>query len=599
MTLPIDDLDINFVLYQQLGLESLFQHPAFSSLAKEDVDMVLAEAWRFARGEIWPANAVGDTEGCRFSAGSVRVPSAFHALHAAHSANGWVALEAPEAYGGAAMPASVAIAVSEVFIGANTAFGTYTALCKGVARLLVRFGDDWMKEHFAHRLYAGEWLGTMCLTEPQAGSAVSDIRSTAVRDGDGWLLTGSKIFITGGEHDLTPNIVHLVLARTEGAPAGIRGLSVFMVPKLLVGADGSLGIANDIVCSGIEEKMGMHGSATCSMNFGDEGRCRAWLLGDEGAGIKVMFHLMNEARIGTGMQGLATGSVCYQLALAYARERVQGVALEKIRDPGAPRIPIIQHPDVKRMLYTMKARVEGMRALTYRGAWLSDLAETHPDPETRSRSHELLELLTPIIKAWCTDTGFAVAVMSLQTHGGYGYTREYKVEQQIRDTKAASIYEGTNGIQALDLVGRKLARKAGASFRLLVSEIDGLTGELDGHPDLGELAGLLAKETGRVKQVTGKLAMAGLSGDLALPASNATPYLAMVGNLVVGWLLLEQALVAHRLLAGGAELGEEQRDHVASKSVTAAFYLRSLLPENLGLARAITQGDRSYLEAEL
>ncbi|HEO71994.1 MAG TPA: acyl-CoA dehydrogenase, partial [Candidatus Hydrogenedentes bacterium] len=319
---PIDEQDIRFVLFDQLHVERLFEYEAFEHVSLEETEMVLNEAQRFAKNDIWPTNAVADREGCIFSSGEVKVPECLHKVFRIYADNGWISLTAPEEMDGAAMPSSLGVAVGEILTGANIAFSTFPGLTRGAARLIARFGDDGMRQTFAKRLYSGEWAGTMCLTEPQAGSAVGDIATTAVQKGDEYFLTGNKLFITAGEHDLTPNIIHLVLAKTPGAPKGIKGLSLFIVPKLWVEPDGTLGAPNDVTCTGIEEKMGIHAACTCALTFGASERCRGLLLGNEGEGIKIMFHLMNEARIGTGLQGFTAAAVAYLYALDYAKERI-------------------------------------------------------------------------------------------------------------------------------------------------------------------------------------------------------------------------------------------------------------------------------------
>ena len=614
-TYPIDERDISFVLFDQLGVEQLFQYEAFQSISRDESEMVLKEACRFAVNDIWPTFPVSDRMGCSFESGKVKVPECFHGIYETYKESGWIGLTASEEFGGAGMPASIGVAVAEIFCGANQAFSHYPGLTRGVARLIERHGSDWMRDQVVRRLFNWEWSGTMCLTEPQAGSSVGDIRTTAAASGnsDEYLISGSKLFITAGEHDLTPNIIHLVLARTENAPQGIKGLSLFVVPKIWIEPDGTEGGLNDVICSGIEEKMGIHGSSTCTLNYGENGSCRGLLLGGEGDGIRIMFDMMNEARIGTGLQGLSAAAVSYHLALGYAKERIQGVELKNIRDFNAPRVPIIEHPDVKRMLFRMKASVEGMRVLLYKAANCADLALSHPDGEARDRANKLLELLTPICKAYCSDQGFIVTVSAMQTYGGYGYTKEYPVEQLLRDSKISSIYEGTNGIQALDLIGRKLPKNSGEYFMILMKEIESLIESCGEHPVAGSLAGILEKEVARVRTVTGVFARSGFEGDIDFPAMNAVPYLKMLGNLVIGWLFLEQTMVAHdRLSEMMFEMGVDSipgRDRLVAenesaryynnKMVTAGYFIRNMLSENMGIAESILEGNRDILVAGL
>ncbi len=598
-TFPIDERDISFVLFDQLGLEHLFEFERFCGLSREDVEMVLGEAYRFMGNEVWPTNAVGDREGCRFENGTVKVPSCFHEVYRQYVENGWNSLTAAEEMGGAGMPTTVGIAVTETLIGANVSFSLYPGLARGAARVINRFGNDWFREVFGRRLLRGEWAGTMCLTEPQAGTAVGDLRTTAVKKGEDYFITGNKLFVSSGEHDLTTNIIHLVLARTPDAPKGVKGLSLFVVPKVWVEQDGSLGEGNDVVCTGIEEKMGLHASATCALSFGEKGACRGWILGGEGEGMRLMFHLMNMARIGAGLHGMAMASVAYHHALDYAKERIQGVEIMQMTDPDAPRVPIIKHPDVKRMLFTMKALVEGMRGLLLRAALYIDLSEHHPDEAERVKYGKLLEFLTPVCKAYCSEKGFEVTVMALQCYGGYGYTSEFPVEQLVRDAKIASVYEGTNGIQALDLVGRKLTKNHGEYFMLAMAEIACVVANNKDDAELGPLAQRLEEELGRVQAVTGKFAEEGMKGNVMYPIHNAALYLSLVGNLVLGWILLEQARIAQDRLSE-LPVGDEGRARFyREKKETARFFVRNLLPINAGIAASILESSQEYLETEI
>lgn len=612
--LPIDERDLQFVLFDHLRVHELLSRDAYPDMGKEDAELILKEGWRFAREQVWPTSVIGDREGCRFQDGKVTVPACFHEVYKGYSEGGWAALTASEQYGGSGLPTSLGIAVGEVMVSANISFSPYPGLSRGVARVLENFGTPWMKEHVVPRLYRGEWAGTMCLTEPHAGTAVGDLKTTATPAGDRYRIKGNKIFITGGDQDLTDNIVHLVLARIAGAPDGIKGVSLFLVSKKKLGTDGQVSTeGNDAFCTGIEEKMGLHGSATCQMAFGEEGTCEGYLVGEANKGIVAMFQLMNEARIGTGLHGLAAASVAWQTALGYAKERVQGVEIQNMKDVAAPRVTILSHPDVKRMAFTMKAQVEGLRALLFKTAWLADQSRTHPDEGERDRAHQLVELLTPLCKSHGSDVGHEVCITAIQTLGGAGYTRDYVVEQMARDVKVASIYEGANGIQALDLIGRKLSARHGASFQLLMDTVGAtLEANLD-HPVLGDVAKAIQEAQALVRQVTGTIASRGLSGDVRGAALYASPYLTLLSHLITSWLLLEQAVIAHDKLSG-LLLDEgiqderaraaflDQRDdarYLENKVATARFYATSLLPANLGLAAQIETGDQSILDAAL
>jgi alkylation response protein AidB-like acyl-CoA dehydrogenase len=612
-TLPIDEQDIRFQLFEHLRVQELFAFDTYAHLSKEDVELVFQEGFRFAKEQIWPTNADADTLGCHFEGGQVKTPPAFKPLFKKYMENGWLKLTAAEAWGGAGLPAVTGLALGEAMTSANLSFSAYGGLSRGVARVVDHWGTDWQRKTFVPRLFDGEWTGTMCLTEPQAGTAVGDARTTAKKEGDHYLISGTKIFITGGEQDLTENIIHLVLARTADAPAGIKGLSLFIVPKIWIHEDGSLGDANDVQCTGIEHKMGLNGSATCQLAFGEAGTCRGWLIGEENQGIQVMFQLMNEARIGTGIHGLAAASVAYQKARDYAYERVQGVALRDMKDVNAPRVTISEHPDVKRMLFTMKAQVEGMRSLLMRAARYGDLSRAHPDEDERRRAEVLLGLLTPICKAYCSDVGFDVTIMAIQTLGGAGYLKDHPVEQLARDVKIASIYEGANGIQALDLIGRKLARNHGEAFMLFAEELEGFIEKNQDHPVVGQEVQTFKGEVQRLRETMGSFAQAGLSGDVEMPALGAVHFLKMMGNVCLSWNLLEQAVVAQDGLS--RILLEEKADDAAAaqnvvaentaarfyknKVATARFFVRTLLPENVGLAQSIQATFKDILELDL
>jgi alkylation response protein AidB-like acyl-CoA dehydrogenase len=612
-TFTIDSRDIAFTQWEHLRVQRLFANPKYSGFERADAQAIIDEGQRFAKEAVFPTRARGDKEGCRFEGGNVKVPESFKALYHQFCEGGWMGLTAPEDLGGSNVPLAVGIGAGEALTAANPAFSIYTGLTRGVARLLERYGSKWQRETIAQRLFTGEWTGTMCLTEPQAGTAVGDARTTATRDGETYLVRGTKIFISGGENDIGKNIVHLVLARVQGAPAGIKGLSLFVVPKKWINGDGSLGEPNDVVCAGIEEKMGLHGSATCVMQFGDKKGSRGFIVGEEGRGIEMMFHLMNEARIGTGLQGLACGAAAYQTALAYAKERVQGVELANLRDVNARRVPIIEHPDVRRMLFTMKSKVEGMRALLTFACWLADQAKSNPDEAVQKKELGLLEILTPICKAYCSDTGFDVTVMAIQVLGGYGYCKESGVEQLARDVKVASIYEGANGIQGLDLVGRKLSKNNGELFFDLMSRIEATIEETRAHPALAELSAALESEAKRAREVTGRIAQAGMSGDVTTPALGASAYLTLLGNLVLGWLLTQQAAIAYdrisemcldksaRTPEARAKLVEQNADaqFYDGKLHTAAFFVKNLLPANAWLAQQIGAGYREVATARL
>jgi len=592
----VDKRDLAFVLFEQLDVEGqLLGWERYREISRDMIEQIIDHAAELAVKKLAPLNAVGDRHGCRFENGQVFTPPGFKEAFQQYCEGQWLGLTDDPALGGSGLPAPIAIAASEIFMGANLSFMMYPGLTQGAARLLAGFGSDWMRTQVVPRMLRGEWTGTMCLTEPQAGSYVGDTRTTAVRQGDHYLLKGIKIFISAGEHDLADNIIHLVLARTENAPAGVKGISIFMVPKFQVTPDGRLGERNDLACSGIEHKMGINGSATCTINFGDNERCVGYLIGRESQGIEIMFHLMNEARLAVGMQGLAVGSAAYQLARAYAHQRVQGVSVERWKDPLAERVAIVQHPDVRRMLATMKAYVEGMRAMLFGMTLYAERAEHDPDPGEREKYQDFMDLLTPVAKAYCTDVGYEVTRLALQTHGGYGYIKEYQVEQCVRDMKIGSIYEGTNGIQALDLVGRKLGFKQGRLFKRFVQHLNEFVEAHAGHPAIGPLVQRWVPAKDTLVSVTMHIAQLGLSGDWKYPAFSATPYLMMFGDVAMGYYLLEQARIAAGRIAQSS--GRDQAFY-RNKVRTAEFFIHHLLPEAEARAASIRSNNLSALEME-
>jgi alkylation response protein AidB-like acyl-CoA dehydrogenase len=612
----LDMRDIKFALIDQAGLERLCKYPKFSDLDRDTALAILDEAARLARQQFAPMNAAADREGASYdkATSQVRVPRAFHEAYKLYRAGGWVSLTENPEWGGQGMPECLHVAASDCFFGGCLSLSVLNLLTLGVGQLIEQFGNDELRRLYLTKLFSGQWAGTMCLTEPSAGSDVGASRTRARREGDHYLLEGEKIFITFGDHDLTENICHAVLARVEGAPAGSRGLSLFLVPKRHVRPDGSLGERNDVRCAGIEHKLGIHGSPTCSMIFGEHGRCHAYLLGEENKGLRAMFRMMNAARIAVGLQGAALANAAYQYALQFAKERVQGKALSLAKDDGAPSTAIINHPDVRRMLLGQKAYSEGLRALLIRTAFFIDLAAATDDSAERDTYNGLAELLTPVCKAYAADMGFRSVELSMQTLGGCGYINEYPIEQYLRDNKIASIYEGTNGIQALDLIGRKLPAKGGASLRAFIGMIVEFGAKHAKHPVLAESVALLA--TAREALVEASMYFAQVGGESPeLPALYAYPYLELFGTVALGWLLLEQATLAYPRLAAiakakGVELGDaravaklceadEEARFYDGKVKVARFYAHQALATCRGRAEVLKSGDTSALEASL
>ncbi len=606
-----DTRDIKFVLFDQCHIERLFGLPAYKDLDRDTVNMILDGAFTFAKEQLGPLNAIGDREGVRFDPATkaVKLPPAFHEAYKLFCEGGWLGLAHSPEWGGQGMPYSLTLAANDYFFGGCLSFCLNVLLTTGAAHLVETFGDDHLKKLFLEKMYAGQWAGTMCLTEAGAGSDVGACRTKAKKVGDHYVIEGEKIFISSGEHDMTENICHAVLARIEGAPEGTKGLSLFLVPKVWVNEDGSLAGPNDVVCSGTEHKMGIHASPTCTLIFGGEGKCRGFLLGQENKGMSAMFQMMNEARISVGLQGSALANAAYQLALAYARERVQGKDLRTGKDA-----VILNHPDVRQMLMWQKTIAEGSRALLLRTAMFYDLSRAAEKPEDRERYQAFLELLTPVCKAYASDQGFRVTELSLQTLGGYGYLTEYGIEQLLRDTKIASIYEGTNGIQALDLMGRKMPAKGGEGFRLLIQRMNKLVADNAENPVLGAEIKLLGGAIQALVDAAMHFATVGMQKPVHVLV-NATPFLDLFGNVAVGWLLLEQATIAlPQLLAHTQAKGvnpmdlkamaalcetDQEATFLAGKLRGAQFFARRSLAMCPAKAAVLKSGDLTPVETPL
>jgi len=589
--------DLRFVLFEHLGLGALLERPTYAEWGPDEVAMVLDETYRFARDVLGPLNGSGDREGCRLEDGQVRTPAGFREAWKKLYEAGWKSLGAPEAYGGQGAPAVLQMMSEELLSGANTAFNMYPALTIGAADLIETFGDEGQKERFARRMFTGEWAGTMCLTEPAAGSDVGAAVTSAKKRPDGcYDIKGTKIYISGGDHDLTDNIVHLVLARVDGAPPGTKGLSLFAVPKRRIADDGSLGEGNDVAVASIEHKMGINGSSTAVLQFGENDGCVGELLGpEEHRGIRQMFQMMNYARIGVGVQGLGLASAAYLNALEYAKDRVQGPSVQDFKDPTAPKVPIIQHPNVRRSLLDMKARVEGIRALIAKvalhGDWAKELAGQDDD---RAAYHQgQVDLLTPIVKAYASDQAFRIAEAAIQVYGGAGYLEDYPVEQYARDSKIFSIYEGTNAIQAMDLVGRKLGQRGGANTQALLGDLGAFVAAQKGHEAIGEEVRLL----GGAQEAVSGVAMQFLgwfqAGEVARVPLHAEAFLELMSELVVGWLLLEQAEIASRKRS---EADAADRAFYDGKLHAARYFARNVLADLPARAKSLVAGDASPLE---
>ncbi len=569
-----DERDIRFNLLEWLDLDAVLKSEHFQDIDRDQLAMVLEEALKVARGSVSACNEEGDRVGAKFDHGKVTLPDGFAEAFNDLASGGWISATMNPEFGGMGLPESLGAGISECFMGANTALGLQTLLTRGAAHLIEAFGSDELKATYCEKMYSGEWAGTMCLTEAGAGSDLGALTTKAVPQGDGsYLVSGEKIFITSGDHELTPNIIHPVLARMPGAPAGPKGLSLFVVPKVRVNPDGSLGAPNDVTCAGIEHKLGIHGSPTCSLVFGANNGCQGFLLGQEGQGLAHMFQMMNAARWEVGVQGLGNASAAHQAALAYAKERLQGRGPNAAK--GGGQSAIIDHPDIRRSLLLQSAYVQAMRALVTYTGWCMDMAHISEGAE-RDRWQGLVELFTPISKAWCSDWGFRVTEWALQVYGGYGYTMDYPAEQYLRDCKIASIYEGTNGIQALDLVGRKFRMQDGRPVKDLMKLAGDAAQSLAGDPVLGTSGLQLAEAVKAMGAVLTQLPAKENAGLLTM--LNAVPMLDMLGHVVGGYLLLQQAQIAKaKAQALMAERGVDPSDKAAVQahlagSKEAAFY---------------------------
>jgi 3-(methylthio)propanoyl-CoA dehydrogenase len=581
--------DMRFVLENLVDLAALSGLPGYEHADPEMVFGILEESGRFFAQEYAPLNRVGDTQHSRRNGdGSVTTPDGFRAAYRRYVEAGWAGVPFPAEYGGGGFPWLIAVSMQEMMTAANMAFSLCPLLTQGAIDMLLHYGSEEQKETYLPKMVTGEWSGTMNLTEPQAGSDVGALTTKAVPVGDGtWRITGQKIFITYGDHDLTDNIVHLVLARVPDAPPGTKGISCFIVPKFLVADDGSIGERNAVECVSIEQKMGINASPTCVMAY--DGAV-GYLIGEANQGMRYMFKMMNNARLSVGVEGLSLGERAYQQAVAYAAERRQGRA---VGSPAGASSPIVDHPDVRRMLLTMRAQIEALRCLAYLNAESLDLAARHPDEVVRTARQELADLLTPITKGWGTDLGVELTSLAVQVHGGMGYIEETGVAQHFRDARIAPIYEGTNGIQAMDLVGRKLPMRAGGAIVDYLAGIEATAGELSGAGgELDTIGKHLADAVAGLRQATDWLLANGLA-DPNNALAGATPYLRMCGIVTGGWLLGRAALAAERRL----DEGTGDAAFLGQKILTARFYAEQLLPQAAGLIPAVTAGPGDLLGA--
>jgi alkylation response protein AidB-like acyl-CoA dehydrogenase len=562
--------DIFFILKNQLNYGSLCSLERYKDFKEEMLDMAVTEAITLAREVVDPLQEIGEKWRVKFDRGRVSCAPEFRRAFKQFGEDGWIGLSRDTTYGGQGFPHMMRIVVNDFMYAACQAFNMAPSLTHGAAHLIESFGTDNLKKLFVPRMFVGEWAGTMCLTEPDAGSNLANIRTAAYPEGDAYKIKGSKIFISWGDHDLTENIVHLVLARMEGAPEGVRGISLFIVPKVKVDPDGSLGKSNDVLCERVEEKLGLHASPTCELNFGGHDDCIGFLCGEANQGLSQMFQMMNANRINSGVSGMSLASTAYLNALAYAKARVQGQDVAG-RKPGS--VPVIDHPDVRRMLLWMKAMVDGMRSMIYTGAFWSDLAWELPGGSEEQRHYQnLLDFITPIIKAYCSHMGFMVCETALQCLGGYGYTKDYPIEQYLRDAKIMSLYEGTNGIQSLDLMGRKMRAGHGALFNAYREELERFCVNHEDHPGLGKEVQTLHKAVKKLTEVALQMAER-MKSDPLQWASYTFPALMCFGDVTVAWRLLDLAIIAKQIMDEG-----RGNAFYAGKVMQASYFAGTMLP---------------------
>jgi alkylation response protein AidB-like acyl-CoA dehydrogenase len=595
--------DIRFVLDELIGYEAFSACPQFADYSSETTSAILDEAAKFAEGVLEPLCKLGDREGARWSADGVTMPLGFREAYNQFCASGWPALRSETQYGGQGVPTVLGTAVEELWAASNLAFKLCPMLTQGAIEAIQKFGTPQQKQLYLPKMVSGEWTGTMNLTEPQAGSDLAQVRTRAVPAGPNYRIHGQKIFITYGEHDLTENIVHMVLARIEGAPPGVRGISLFIVPKFWVNADGTPGARNDVFCASIEHKLGIHASPTCVMTYGDNEGALGLLVGEANRGLEYMFVMMNAARLSVGLEGYAQGERAFQQAAGWARTRVQGkppVPIAKVSGSASmgtssSPAPIIGHPDVKRMLLEMKSTVEASRAMALYAAAQLDLGHAHPDEARRAAHQARGDLLIPVVKGYCTENGIDVASLGIQVHGGMGYVEETGAAQTLRDVRITAIYEGTTGIQSNDLIGRKFGRDGGKAMTALIDEMQSSLENLSANnPTSQKVKTAALAGVGKLRDAAGSLLGAlATSPDRAMAVS--VPFLKLCGIVIGGWLMARAADVAATRLAAGASDAEFLR----GKLVTAGFYAAQVLPRALSLENIVSQGADAVTGADV
>lgn len=588
----LDRRDIDFVLWEQFDFEKLLKH--YKEFNKKSCDMIINEARALATKELLPTMAEGDKEGVKYENGRAIVPECFKRPHQLLLEGEWGCLGVPEEMGGQGAPGFIAGYASEHFMAASWACNSYASMGNGTAAMIQQYGTEKQIEKYVKRLVSGEWGGTMLLTEPCAGSDVGNLETTAKKNPDGtYTISGNKIFITNGDHNLCQNIIHPVLARIEGAPKGIKGVSLFLVPNYFVNDDGSLGERNDIACSGVEHKHGIKASATCSMSLGSKGKCIGELLGEENKGMRIMFTMVNGARMHTGLQALAYASAAYLLAVNYARERIQ------FRELGQPNeadpVAIINHPDVRRNLLWMKSYVDGMHSFFQYVEKCGELAHLADSDEDKELYSGQFELLTPIIKSFLADRGYEVCVQAIQVYGGAGYTQDYLVEQYARDCKIASIYEGTSGIQAMDLLGRKLGMKEGKVFTSFLGEINKTIEQAKKIKGLENMAATIEKLVNRLGEISIKMGQTAISPDsFKVAFAHSLPFLNVMGDTIIAWMLLWRAAISASKMGDSAS--KKDQAFYEGQVKTAEFYMNTVVPAIMGRMDSIEKCSPAAME---
>ncbi|MCD4676759.1 MAG: acyl-CoA dehydrogenase, partial [Desulfobacula sp.] len=586
-----------FVMHEQIRVENISKlNENFTDFNKKTIDLLISEAKNFAIKELLPTNKEGDEQGCTIKNGVVTTPDSFKRLYKIYNEGEWLGLTGAQEWGGQGIPKSVAAGVDEYFDGANFSFMMYPGLTLCAAHLVDEFGTDEQKNIYLKKMFAGKWTGTMLLTEPGAGSDVGALTTQAVRNDDGtFSIIGDKIFISGGEQDLTENIIHPVLARIEGAPEGTKGISLFLVPKYRINADGTPGEFNDVVCTGIEHKLGLHGNSTCSLSLGSKGNCIGTLLGNENKGMKAMFQMMNGARVAVGFQGFACASTAYMYALDYARQRIQGKDLLEFMNPDAKAVPIIRHPDIKRQLMNMKVIVEGMRSLLYFVCYCEDMSSHAKTQEEKEKYQGIVEILTPLAKGYVTDRAFEVCSQAMQVYGGYGFIEEYPISQLLRDCRITMIYEGTNGIQAMDLLGRKLGLNKGKPFMDLFGEMQKAVANAKAIPSLENQATKVEKVINQLAEVAYHMGQTAMSKRVLNAFANAHPFLDAMGDVTMAWMHLWRATIAIQKLEKAKKKDKSFYEGIIK---SLQFYVETQVPITLGKFAALMNTSSAAVDTE-